>query len=70
MWKLISFVSLQVIGSEKLPRGLHSEENPTLKHPQPSPAMFPRGPGGKMVGTKAWLFFFLVLEVTSVLGMG
>nr|XP_045372745.1 cartilage intermediate layer protein 1 isoform X2 [Camelus bactrianus] len=26
------------------------------------------GPGGKMVGTKAWVSFFLVLEVTSVLG--
>lgn len=29
--------------------------------------MFPTGPGGKMVGTKACVFF-LVLEVTSVLG--
>uniref|UniRef100_A0A8D1GPF3 Ig-like domain-containing protein n=1 Tax=Sus scrofa TaxID=9823 RepID=A0A8D1GPF3_PIG len=30
--------------------------------------MFSTGPEGKMVGTKAWVFFFLVLEVTSVLG--
>ncbi|XP_032720591.1 cartilage intermediate layer protein 1 [Lontra canadensis] len=30
--------------------------------------MFPIGPGGKMAGTKAWVFFFLVLEVTSVSG--
>lgn len=70
MWNLISFVSLQAIGSEKLPRGLRSKEGPTLKHHRLSPAMFPTGPGGKMAGTKAWVFFFLVLEVTSVSGTG
>lgn len=70
MWDLISFDSLQVTGSERLPRRLRSKEEPNLKYSHPSPAMFPIGPGGKMAGTKAWVFFFLVLEVTSVSGMG
>lgn len=42
-----------------------------MKRPYPPSVMFPKGPGGKMVETKAWVFFFfLVLEVTSVLGTG
>ncbi|XP_044085575.1 cartilage intermediate layer protein 1 isoform X3 [Neovison vison] len=39
-----------------------------IDHPDVKCQMKKKGPGGKMAGTKAWVFFFLVLEVTSVSG--